>query len=380
MADSRTVKGNLGLYLAGYGLFTFFALVFFPSNFFSLSGTPNFPLGYFILLVLLNSLFIVAVLLDDQTEQSIKTNEETAGFHAGCLSAYFIATLIIRSMIANSAWTHGIGDPELTSTEFFFLWFYGSWLIWFGLFGWVLRGIWQHHEGVLRIVFLSSGGYDWYTQMRRDWTASKEQHAERREVKERYQNIKREEEELKNKLRSRDEANIEDFFKQLENITPEIKNFQGYLEEAYRRWVERQLEKTTRITRGKIEETGRLYAAWSKVQREKINMRREYEALKRVNKDVEIDELEQEIRLEELRVKKDEILLKKKKFGEEERRETTRPDIYERVRSRIKNKVNVGKNLKQLRKEIIEEDPDIDLDLLDRIIEDERIRIMEGRE
>lgn len=317
-------QARLGLYAAMWALFAAFAvLVGGPAAFMLIPSPHFFPWAYFLVLAALEIVALVATLLDDHDEHSWKravSSAEGAAFLGGF---YFGLTVVLRWLAGVIPWhttvgsspadrnirrldiSYGLDDPDILG-PWLAIWFYLSWLMWMYCAGLSVAKMVRYHEGLIRIGFPVVNFFHRrrLSQRRRRcrrmaYPGMRPGFQEQRDIEDRYRQVQREEANLRAEFDRQGEPGLEAFFRELqelETIPRSAAEYQFPFGEAYRRWVERQQQKSIRVTRERIQELGHLYAAWLKLQQLKAEIVKAYAALKQVYRDVENADLERELK------------------------------------------------------------------------------------
>lgn len=267
------------------------AVVFWSGPDPKLVPSPIFPWSYFALLLALWAFSRVCLLMDDQDEVSLQSAVSEAGGSLIGLCLYFAVTAVARLL---GTLGRELDDPEVLGVVL--LPFYVSWFIWLAVVVGILHGIWKHREGFLCLFFMPFGKVEAFVERRR-------RAKEMREAAKRHRIADREEARVHDRVEKAGGEDLEEFFRHLQSLetVPEgITDYRGFIGEAYRRFIERQKQKTVQVTRERIQEVANLYGAWADAQRKKAEMARGYAALKRVGERIEIDALAQEVERERL--------------------------------------------------------------------------------
>jgi len=280
---------------------------------------PHFPWTHFIILGLLNLAYVVALLCDDRVYES-DFGDEVGGpavfWQLGYFWGFFVFTGVVRYIHSFTPDLRASGEAELRA------FFVGCWwLIWLALAAWAVFGIVRHLEGLLYSVFGLFGQAAWFAV----FMEGRQRAMERRETERKQQELQQEEASISRRIEAVGGAGLAIFFSELaqfENVPQDLTEYRGFIGEAYRRWVERQKQRTIEVTRERIEELGELYRAWTVLQGRKRDMVRARAALapERVERVVRSDELAEKIAHDELLLEQDRIEMQRARIAAERAR------------------------------------------------------------
>jgi hypothetical protein len=283
-------------------------------------GPSHFPWSHFIILGFMNLLYVAALVCDDRQYgadffgEFRMPQDLMVRWQAGWFWAFFAFTGIVRYIYSFGA----AADREIAIRTFFVaVW----WAMWLGSVWSAVAGIVRHVEGLLYLIFTLSG------QGRRfaSYVEGRRRAMDRQELDQQEREIDREETSVRRKIEAAGGTSLAAFFTELqsfENVPQDLTEYRGFVGEAYRRWVERQKQRTIEVTRERIEELGELYRAWAEVQIRKRDMVRARAALapERVERVVRSDELAEKIAHDELLLEQDRIEMKRARIAAERAR------------------------------------------------------------
>jgi hypothetical protein len=151
--------------------------------------------------------------------------------------------------------------------------------------------------------------------------AAMDKHRQAKDFEDKFRDLDRQEQALRAQLGPEQEA--AEMPRRMEAVPEDVETYHGLLEEAGRRFRERQLKKTIQVTRERVGETAGLYQAMANVQRQKAELVKAYHAFKTVHQDIEIADLEREVKKTALLAERERLQLQQAAFQTE--REALRP-------------------------------------------------------
>ncbi len=307
--DSEVVQVWIFI-LVGFPILPIWALSRGYSFAFSLGYASTFPWLHFTILGLLVFLQWLSFFCDDRVYEDDDSGALTlAGFWL-----FFAFTGIVRYVYSFGA----AGDTETGLRAF---WVGVWWVLWLSVAVPAAAMIVRHLEGLLYAIFHVFGNAEAFAVRQKE----RQENMDRREHKRREEELRQEETSVRDRIETLGGAGLAAFFSELqrfETVPEDLTEYRGFVGEAYRRFVERQKQRTIEVTRERIEELAELYRAWALLQGRKRDMVRARAALapERVERVVRSDELAEKITHDELLLEEDRIGMQRARIAAERAR------------------------------------------------------------
>ncbi len=320
MAKKESIVGLLVVIFGSFAALPLWVLYRGYSFAFSVDYSPHFPWLHFMILEFLIALHVIALVCDDRVYGESDPDPTVLFWLYWVFFGFTGAVRWVDSFVPRL-------DSDWGARAF---WVGVWWLLWLSLALPALTGILMHVEGLLYAIFHVFGKAETFAVLQKE----RQEDMNRREEKRKEEELRQEEASVRGRIEALGGASLAAFFNELarfETVPEDITEYRGYIGEAYRRFVERQKQRTIEVTRERIDELAKLYRTWAVLQGRKRDMVRARAALssERVEQAIRSDELAEKIVHDELLLEEDRIGMQRARIAAERARANRERDALE---------------------------------------------------